>query len=272
MNKLAAPLLITLVFSLFAFDYVQSSNPVIFSAKEKSLLRDNNIMTFVYMKGKGNAVYNVADTAGFLGISALPSSWDRYDVVIVEKAYLKVRSTDSSRLKIFNTISARSGLKGMKYYSITGGNVAKLVLESFSVKSCTDRTFLPDQVAAVIPEKYQSSFIIKDNRMGTICFNSSVEYNNAVFTETDVSCGKVSRLGMRVFNDGGYLIRHYIVPDDSGEGYFYCSVQIMKVESSIMKKLDLLNPENFGNRVRGETVHFFSRMGYDISGKITAFR
>lgn len=272
MKKLLAPLFITLIFFISGFNYVQSSSPQIFSSNEKSLLRENNIMTFVYMKGKGNAVSNVADTAGFLGISALPAGWDRYDVVIVEKAYLKVKVSDSSLLKIFNTISARSGLKGMKYYSITGGNVAKLILESFRVKSCSDRTYIPDMHSAVIPAKEQSSFVIKDNRMGTICFNASVEYYNGVFTETDVSCGKVSRMGMRVFNEGGYIIRHYLVPDDSGNGYFYCSVQIMKVESSIMKKLDLLNPENFGNRVRGETVHFFSRMGYDVSLKTAAFR
>lgn len=272
MKKLVAPLLIILIYSMSGFNYVQSSSPLIFSADEKSLLRDNNIMTFVYMKGKGNAVSNVADTAGFLSISALPSGWDRYDVVIVEKAYLKVKVSDSSRLKLFNTITGRSGLKGMRYYSISEGGTARLILESFRVKSCSDRSYMPDMHSAVIAAKEQSSFVIKDNRMGTICFNASVEYFNGVFTETDVSCGTVSRMGMRVFNDGGYVIKHYVVPDGSGNGYFYCSVQIMKVESSIMKKLDLLNPENFGNRIRGETVHFFSRMGYDISSKTAAFR
>ena len=272
MKKFIVLLFIAFMFTIFAFDNAKSSGLLIFSAKEKALLRDNNIMTFVYMKGKGNAVSNVADTAGFLNISALPSGWERYDVVIVEKAYLSVKVSGSSRLRIFNTMTGRSGLKGMQYYSITEGDVAKLILESSRVKSCADRTYLPDRTVEVIPAKEQSSFVIKDNRMGTLCFNGSVEYRDGVFIETDVSCGKVSRMGMRVFNNEGYVIKHYIIPDDSGNGYFYCSVQLMKIESSIMKKLDLLNPENFGNRVRGETVHFFSRMGYDISMKTAAFR
>lgn len=255
-----------------AYIYAFPADLRIFSVKEKELLRSSNIMTFVYMKGKGNAVSNVADINGFLNINVLPSGWDSFDVVIVEKAYLKVKVNDSSRLKIFSTITARSGLKGMRYYSISEGTMARLVLESYRVRSCTDRSYMPDESAAVIPAKSESSFIIKDNRMGTICFKGSAEYRNGMFIETDVSCGNVSRMGMRVFNDGGYVIKHYVVPDDSGNGYFYCSVQVMKVESSIMKKLDLLNPENFGNRIRGETVHFFSRMGYDISSKIAAFR
>ncbi len=254
------------------FERTESSAPMIFSAKEKALLRDNNIMTFVYMKGKGTAVNNVADAAGVLNISVLPPGWDSFDVVIVEKAYLKVKVDDSSRVKIFNTIKGHSGLKGMRYYSISEGARARLVLESCRVRSCTDRSCIPDDYASVIPAKSESFFIIKDNRMGTICFKGSTEYRDGMFIETDVSCGRVSRMGMSVFNEGGYVIKHYIVPDVSGDGYFYCSVQIMKVESSIMKKLDLLKPENFGNRVRGETVHFFGRADYDISSKIAAFR
>lgn len=246
--------------------------PVIFSANDKDLLRDNKIMTFVYMKDKGNAVSNVADTAGFLNISALPPGWDRYDVVIVEKAYLRVGVSDSSRLKIFKTLAGRSGLKGMKYYSISESGIRSLILDGFRVKSCADRKYVADENLSALPAKSESVFVVQDNRMGTICFNGTVEYRDGMFIETDVSCGRVSRLGMRVFNDGGYVIKHYVLPDDSGEGYFYCSVQIMKVESSIMKKLNLLNPQNFGNRVRGETVHFFGRMGRDMSGMITAFR
>ena len=229
-------------------------------------------MTFVYMKDKGNAVSNVADPGGFLNISALPAGWDRYDVVIVEKAYLGIRPDASSHLKIFNTITAHAGLKGMKYYSITESGIRTLILESFSVNSCGSRAFAADEIRSAVPGKNVSAFVIKDNRLGTICFNGTVEYRNGMFIETDVSCGRVSRIGMAVFNDGGYVIKHYILPDSSGGGYFYCSVQVMKLESGIMKKLDLLNPENFGNRVRGETAHFFSRMGYDISSRLSAFR
>lgn len=229
-------------------------------------------MTFVYMKDKGNAVSNIADLSGFLDISALPAGWDRYDVVIVEKAYLKIRPDASAQLKIFKTMTGHTGLKGMKYYSITESGIRTLILESFSVNSCGDRAYIADDIRSTIQDRIGSAFVIKDNRLGTICFNGTVEYRNGMFIETDVSCGRVSRMGMGVFKDGGYVIKHYVLPDASGGGYFYCSVQVMKVESSIMKKLDLLNPRNFGNRVRGETVHFFSRMGYDISRILPAFR
>lgn len=272
MTKTVLLLCTAVTLSMLMFSDADSSSPQIFSQKDKKQLRTGGPMTFVYMKGKGNAMSNLDDAAGFLNISALPSGWDRYDVVIVEKAYLKVKPDVLTQLKIFNTMTGRTGLKGMKYYSISESGLKSLVLESFSVRSCGERTYVSDETVTAIPAKSESFFVIKDNRLGTICFSGTVEYRDGMFIETDVSCGRVSRLGLSVFNDGGYVIKHYIVPDDSGGGYFYCSVQIMKVESSIMKKLDLLNPENFANRARGETVHFFRRMGYDLSGHITAFR
>lgn len=229
-------------------------------------------MTFVYMKGKGNAASSVSDVSGFLNISALPAGWDKYDVVMVEKAYLKVRPSQSAEIKLFNVLTARSGLKGMKYYSITDDNVKDLVLESGLVKSCSDRSHVADTVYSAAEPEHKSVFVIRDNRMGVICFNGRVLVQNGNFYETDISCGTVSRFGMRVFNDGGYVIKHCIIRDETGGGYFYCSVQVMKVESSIMKRLDLLGPENFGNRIRGETVHLFGLMGCDISPKIAAFR
>lgn len=270
--KFTLPAILVPAILIFFSVGTESSIPRIFSSAERSILREGRIMTFVYMKGKGNASSNVSDAAGFLNISALPDGWGKYDVVLVEKAYLKVNVSEFSRIKIFNTITARSRIRGMMYYSISEKRMAQLILESSAVRSCDDRSYVPDHNAAQIPALYRSYFTVKDNRMGRICFNATVEYMGGMFVETDVSCGKVSRLGMRVFNDSGYVVKHYIVPDESGGGYFYCSVQIMKVESSIMKKLDLLNPENFGNRVRGETVHFFRRMGYDISSKAVAFR
>jgi len=271
-RKFTLPAILIPAILIFFSAGTESSIPQIFPSAEKLMLREGKIMTFVYMKGKGNAVSNVSDVAMFLNISALPAGWDKYDVVLVEKAYLKVKVSESSRIKIFNTITARSRLKGMKYYSISESGIKSLILESCRVRSCRDRSYVADEILSTIPARSESSFVIKDNRLGTICFNGSVEYRDGLFIENNVSCGKVSRLGMRVFNDGGYVVKHYIVPDESGGGYFYCSVQIMKVESSIMKKLDLLNPENFGNRLRGETVHFFRRMGYDISAKAVACR
>ena len=211
------------------------------------------------------------DVSSFRNISAIPQDSQKYDVIIIEKAYLKITPSASSDLRILNVLTARSGLKGMKYYSISDSTTSKLILESFSVRSCDDRSFIADKRTDVIQPGSESFFLIKDNRLGTICFNGTVVFQNGNFYETDASCGSVSRMGMKVFNNGGYVIKHYLMKDESGGGYFYCSVQLMKVESSIMKKLDLLKPENFANRVRGETVHFFGRMGYDVSSKIRVF-
>jgi len=270
-NKITSSFIV-IIAVLCLYKPVDPAAPRIFSAAEKGLLRNGNIMTFVYMKGKGNASSGIDDIGDFCNISALPSGWDGYDVVIVEKAYLRAGVGAAANLRIFNTLTARSRLKGMKYYSISEGTAAKLILESYSVKSCADRSRIADEAPETIPAMRESAFIIKDNRLGVICFNGRVEYRGGMFMENDISCGRVTRLGMDVFNDGGYVIKRYIIPDDSGSGYFYCSVQIMAVESSIMKRLDLLGPENFGNRIRGETVHLLGLAGYDISAKITAFR
>ena len=272
MKKSIIPALAAFLFTISLSGHEKPSAPRFFSSGEKALLRNNDIMTFVYMKGKGNAANGVHDTGDFLNISALPRGWDKYDVVIVEKAYLRVRPSKASAVRIFNAMTARSGLKGMSYYSISEGAVSRLVLESYGVRSCEERVYKPDESLRDVPAAAESSFLVKDNRLGTICFHAVVEYRQGVFVETERSCGNVSRLGMRVFNNGGYVITHCLVPDYRGGGYFYCSVQVMKLGSGIMKSLGLLKPENFGNRVRGETVHFFKRLGPDISSRLAAFR
>lgn len=270
-GKSGLPAVFILVLALISsFSPATGLSP--FNTAEKSLLRSGIIMTFAYMKDSGEAESNVEDIPSFLNPVVSADNLQRYDVVIVEKAYLKIAPSTHTDLKIFNTLTNRSTLRGMKYYSITDGAATELILESYRVNSCNDRRATRDIIAGEVLSEDNSFFIIRDNRLGAICFNGIVVSQNGNFYETDISCGSVTRMGMKVFNSGGYVIRHYLVKDQAGGGYFYCSVQTMKLESSIMKRFNLLKPENFGNRIRGETIHFFKRLGYDLSSKLQVFR
>ncbi len=244
----------------------------VFSASEKKLLRKGGIMTFAYMKGEAPALSGISETEAFTSTGVFPAGWEEADVLIVEKAYLKVKPSREADLAIYNALTVRSGLRGMSYYSITDESVKQLILESGRVSSCGDGSPVADVTAGEVAGRNECFFTVKDNRLGTICFSGTVVYQKGSFFETDISCGSVSRMGMSVFSDGGYLIRHYIIKDEAGGGYLYCSVQAMKLEGGIMKKLNILKPESLGNRIRGETVHFFRRAGYDISPEIIAFR
>jgi hypothetical protein len=84
--------------------------------------------------------------------------------------------------------------------------------------------------------------------------------------------GRVSRYGMKVFEPGDYRIYKFIIYDKTAGGWFYCSVQLMRVKSDIMKNLDLLKPENICNRLRGDTVHILGLIGINRKSELAAFR
>lgn len=235
----------------------------IFSPSEIELLRKGGIITYARMEGKGEASAGGMKASFPRGAGRIYDDPAGYSVASVEKAFFKGPPSDYAA--IFEKVTDYPALKGMRYYSISEGRAIPLILESWisgnsSLKKDRETRFS------------SSYFTIKDNRLGTIPFRGEAWGSGGAVYVSSICSGHVSRFGMKVFQPGDYRVYKFIIYDRGGGGWFYCSVQLMRVRSGIMKSLDLLRPENICNRLRGETVHILGLLGHDRSGELAAFR
>lgn len=235
----------------------------IFSPSEIKLLRRGGILTYARMDGKGEASSGGAAVSFPHGAGRLYDYPSGYSVASVEKVFFRGGPEDA--VKIFEKVTDFPALKGMKYYSISEGRAIPLILESY----LSGNRFVKQDGESRFASSY---FTIKDNRLGTIPFRSEAWGGNGTVYASSICSGQVSRFGMKIFEPGDYRIYKFIIYDRLSGGWFYCSVQLMRVRSDIMKSLDLLRPENICNRLRGETVHILGLLGHNRSGELAAFR
>jgi len=235
----------------------------LFTPSEIRLLKQGRIITYARMEGKGEArAGGVADPlpAGAGYLYDYPSG---YSVVSVEKIFFKGGAGDSG--KISGRITDYPALKGMMYHSLSEGKAKILIIESYlsgesSVKREKDGTL------------HISKFTIRDNRLGVIPFRGETWSGRGVVVSRSVNYGAVSRFALKIFEPGDYRVYKYFIYDRGAGGWFYCSIQLMRVRSDIMKSIDLLKPENICNRLRGETVHILGLLGENRTGELAAFR
>lgn len=235
----------------------------IISHREMAVLTQGGILSYARIEGKGEASAGGVKVSFPEGAGRLFDYPSGYSVAAVEKVFFK--GNDSLGDKIFNRLTDYSALKGMQYYSLSEGRAMPLILDSMMSGSSSVKQEIGGKSAV-------SYFTIKDNRLGTIPFKSKVWCGSGAVYSVSECSGAVSRFGMKVFEPGDYRVYKFIVYDKTSNGWFYCSVQLMRVRSGIMKRLDLLKPENICNRLRGETVHILGLIGVNRSRELAAFR
>lgn len=235
----------------------------IFTPGETAFLKKGEILTYARIDGKGEVYSGSLHVSFPAGAGLFYDNPSGYSVAAVEKCFFSGELSERNR--IFEALKEGSSFKGMKYFSITGGRVQPLVLESYTYGN-RDDSVKGDGASSLF------NFTIRDNRLGVIPFRSEVSMSGGSIRVVNISSGRVSRFGMKVFEPGDYRVYRFVMYDRGAGGWFYCSVQLMRVRSDIMKSLDLLKPENICNRLRGETVHLLSLFGHDRSARIAAFR
>jgi len=235
----------------------------IISQREMAVLTKGGIISYARIEGKGETYTGGAKASFPEGAGRLFDNPSGYSVAAVEKVFFKGDASLGDG--IFNRITDYAALKGMQYYSLSEKRSMSLILDS----SISGSSSVKQEIGGKSAVSY---FTIKDNRLGTIPFKSRVWYGNGSVYSVSECSGSVSRFGMKVFEPGDYRVYKFIVYDKTSNGWFYCSVQLMRVRSGIMKRLDLLKPENICNRLRGETVHILGLVGINRSSELAAFR
>lgn len=235
----------------------------IVSSSEIELLKKGRILSYARMDGKGEVFTGGAAPSFPRGAGSMYDYPSGYSIAAVEKVFFKGENGQSGI--IFDKIKDYNALKGMKYYSLSEGRAMPLILESFqSGNSTVNYNGVSGSVI--------SCFTIKDNRLGAIPLRSEAWIDNGAVYASGICSGSVTRFGMKIFEPGDYRIYKFFIYDKTAGGWFYCSVQLMRVRSDIMKSIDLLKPENICNRLRGDTVHMLGLLGYDRRGELAAFR
>jgi len=242
----------------------------LFTSNEKKAVINGNFLTSVTLKGRGDVRTEGVEISSPVKNSFIPVIATDFDMAAVEKGFFYMEGNKSNRIKIYRSLTDFSGLKGMNYHSHTEGGSIPLVTESYGIQSPDDYTKenINDKD---IPETSKLHFAIKDNRLGLISFKSEFISIGRNFILINTSTGNVSKFGMDIFYPGDYIIYKILIYDRNLKGYFFYTVQFMKVRSDILSKINLIKPESFGNRVRAEDIHFLKSMGIDRSGKLAAF-
>ncbi len=240
-----------------------------FSTNEVKLALSGEFLTSVTLKGKGEV-----HSGGVENLSPAKNGYisaSDYDMAAVEKGFFLMEGSSMNRLKIYKLLTDYSSLKGMNYYSKSEGKNIPLVLDSYKIQSSDD--YVKENIKDKnIPVSAISHFAIKDNRLGLLNFKNEFISSGENFISINTSTGNSSKFGMSIFYPGDYRIYRFFIYDRKLKGYFFYTVQFMKVRSSIMNKIDLIKPESFGNRVRAEDIHFMKSIGIDRSGKLAAFK
>jgi len=270
------PKKISVVIALsFILSAVYSSSGIslksFFTDNEIRLAVNGEFLTSVALKGKGNVSSAGIEITSPVQNSYITASFSGFDMVAVEKGFFYMDNSGANRLKIYRALTDFYSLKGMIYYSKTQGTTSNLVLDSYRIQSPDDYVrYSPEDKS--IPESSFSHFAARDNRLGLVTFASELVSKGDDFIMINSSTGTSTKFGMKIFDPGDYRIYKFLIYDRKLKGYFFYGVQLMKVRSGILSRIDLLKPDSFGNRLRAEDIHFLKIIGIDRTGKLAAFR
>ncbi len=264
-KKNQALFLLILFFLLFP---VESSSAEIrlsslFSKHEIEAVKKGVIFTYARIEEKGVVSLHGMVNPFNRWSPVPPVNPSDFSVVAVEKCFF--RDDGGVGKKAFNALVDFGRLQGMKYYSRTVSGNRVLITESRLLSS---QVIVRDSAG----ERISSGFLIRDNRLGLIPFKNDTCRRGNIISSVSISSSAVSRFGLKVFEPGDYHIYKYLIYDRNYGGWFYYSAQFMRVRSNIMMDLDLLKPENIGNRLRADTVHFMNMIGKNRTGELAAFR
>ncbi|MCL1832930.1 MAG: hypothetical protein FWG49_00350 [Leptospirales bacterium] len=244
----------------------------------KSFFTDNEIksalngefLTSAKLKGRGSANSGEVENTLPAKNGYLNAAESEFDMIAIDKGFFKMEGSDKNRERIYRLLTDFSHLKGMEYYSQSDKKNSSLILKSYKIDSTGNS--ISNNKKDNIPEKTISNFAIQDNRLGLLTFKSELVYAGDNFIVTNILSKGVTKYGMNIFNPNDYRVYKFLIYDNKSKGYFFYTIQFMRVRSNVLSSFNLIKPESFGNRVRAEDIHFLKNIGIERSGKLAAFK
>lgn len=190
--------------------------------------------------------------------------FSHYEMISDEKAFIPYNLNEKNKLDFLNILTSYSKLQGMKYYSRKADEVLELIINCYRVESEKNKKRISDEVYKTIPQETTSYFFQEDNRFGKLIFRSKLynEGNNFVMINT---CTQPITFVVFVNRREEFKFITYFIYDEEREGYFYYTVNPIRIRIDIALKK--LSPTTFSNRLRATTVHLSKLLGLNWEDK-----
>jgi hypothetical protein len=191
--------------------------------------------------------------------------FSKYEMVVDEKAFIPYTLTNESKLKFYNALTSFSKAKGMLYYSRRIAQVQQLILNCYTVKSGTSKKQIADPVFSEVRPYIENYFVQEDNKFGIHTFKNEIYNEGDNFVMINSNMDAIVPLSSK----GEYKFISFFIYDKQSEGYYYYSINSMKINPMFLKLLtDRTNATLFSNRLRAMSVHFAKMIGLNWSDKI----
>jgi hypothetical protein len=272
MNRLLL-LFIILFAAAHAYAEERISTNNFFDKAEREVVLKDGIITKSFLKNNNSAY--TPNTNGQINIPVTQyteKDLAGYEMICVEKTFFPYELTGESKLSVYNNLASAAKLKDMQYYSRTDSKIETLITSSSRIASSEDKTPNKDSVYTSISPKTVNYFTITDNRFGDLTFRSELYSEGENFILKNVCVEPMEKYFISINNKEEYKLITFFIYNKESKGYFYYSINAMRIRSGYFLKLGMLSAENFANRMRGSTVHTAKLLGLDWGDKIKAFQ
>ena len=245
----------------------------IINEQEKQILLKGEIITKSFLKF--NSTLHTPNTNAQIYIPETKYSGkdiEGYEMICVEKAFFPYNLTTEAKILFYNILADASKLSGMKYYSKTDSKTEVLITNSAKINSLEHRKPVKNVLFEAIHPKTVNYLTITDNRFGKLTFRSELFNEGNSFILKNVCIDPMEKYFISINNKEEYRLISFFIYDNKAKGYFYCSINAMRIRSDYFLKLGMLSAANFANRMRGSTVHTAKLLGLDWTDKIKAFK
>ncbi len=239
-------------------------NQLIDPDEQKAVL-EGEILTTAYLKN--HEIFSNQPQSNFIETAKLPggdtTDYSMYEMLSVEKAFIPFDLDSENFLQLFNSLTAYTRLAGIRYYSRTDKKLQPYILSSHRIKSPQNLATVEDEKHTAIPTEYTAYFVIEDNRFGKLRMQSNILTQNKNITIRNRTIEPMSKLLIPINKPGEYEQQVFLFYDNNSKGFFYYSMQAMRIRSGFFLKLSQLTADNFANRSRALTVYFAGLFGHD---------
>lgn len=263
------------LFAAIPVTVFSSENPQLnqlINPDEQKLVVDGKILTTAYLVNHeifSNHLENASIAALTLPEGSM-KEFSAYELLAVEKAFIPFTLNAENFLTLFNSLTAYSQLAGMPYYSRTDKRLQPYILSSFRVDPPENDVLVDDEKHDAIPSGYSAYVVIEDNRFGKLLMRNTISVQNNNLVIHNRTLEPMSKFFIPINRSGEYQQQIWLMYDDDAEGFFYYSLQAMRIRSHFFLTLSQLSPENVANRIRALTVHLAGLMGHDWKDRIIA--
>jgi hypothetical protein len=260
-NLIIWTFLFLIVISINAEDTIKINS--IFSNDEILKVKKGDIISRMYLKTNPEKV-NTHLKIDIPKTQYTDEDFSVYEMIVDEKAYIPYKITEDSKLKLYNSLTSYSKLKGMVYYSRRIATPQELIINNYKVESVKNKKPLEDITYTKIQPSIINYFLQQDNKFGKFVYKSELVNNVNDFFMITSNMEPISIINYK--GDNKFIL--FLIHDENNEGYYYYLINTMRIRFGLSLITGKTNATLFSNRLRASTVHLAKSLGLNWDDKL----